>query len=329
MKIINKLQYILLYLISVLIIGATTIITGDVGLNLFKQPSFYINQLLVDAAILCVTLATVYAYVDRFKETCEEYIENIKYISEFAKGKSNIPSIFSRFLESLNEKRKLRQYEHNIKRALFKLENKRLFILFGPRKYKEKDFYIWNHGTLDEKMNNEYCKKRITLEDKLTKEFIDRNFDYMVIKYDKVTTEVVLGGFYKDKDNNKANDFITKSPEGEVVSYKLPRLLLSFGVMFILSSLVFGEADFSVNALIMVGIKLVTLIWNTYTAIRYAKEFSNTVTLKDTRFRKGIILEYEKWLNQEAAKVAEKDKAEVKAKETKHEPGTQLVVVDK
>ena len=42
---------------------------------------------------------------------------------------------------------------------------------------------------------------------------------------------------------------------------------------------------------------------------------SPIVTLKDSRFRKGIILEYEKWLQQEAAKILEQDKKDIIDKE--------------
>jgi hypothetical protein len=85
--------------------------------------------------------------------------------------------------------------------------------------------------------------------------------------------------------------------------------------MFFLSSLVFGEITLNTNTIINFCIKVLVLVWNSYTSLRFAKDFSQSVTLKDTRFRKGIILEYEKWLQQEAAKVLEQDKTEVLKKE--------------
>ena len=314
MKIINKLQYIFLFVLSFVIVGAAAIVTGDIGFNIFKDPSFYINQLLTDAAILCITFATLYAYVDKFKETDVEYLSNIEYIRNFATSKNNIPSILSRFLESLNRKRKIKQFEHNLRRQLFALEN--------SKKYKEEDFYIWNHGTQEEKLANEYCKKRMSLEEQLTKEYIEKVIDIKLIKYDKITSEIILGGFYKDSDNDSPNDFITKNPDAKVIKHKVPQLLLSFSLMFILSSFVFGGLVFNTNTIVNFCIKVLILIWNSYTALRFAKDFAQSVTLKDTRFRKGIILEYEKWLQQEAAKVMEQDKAAVAIKESAKEVTT-------
>ena len=315
MKLINKLQYIFLFFLSFVIVGAAAVITGDIGFNIFKEASFYINQLLTDAAILCVTFATLYAYLDKFKETDVEYLSNIEYIRVFATGKNNIPSILSRFLEAMNRKRKIKQFQHNLRKELYLLENKRKFKWFGPKIYTEKDYYIWNHGTIEEKKANEYCSKRMFIEEQLATEFIEKNIDIKFIKYDKITSEIILGGFYKDGDNNKPNEFITKHPEARVAKHKIPQMLFSFSLMFFLSSLVFGDIVINTNTIINFCIKVLVLVWNSYTSLRFAKDFAQSVTLKDTRFRKGIILEYEKWLQQEAAKVLEHDKAEVAKKE--------------
>lgn len=305
MKIIDKLQYIFLFLLSFIIVGAAAVITGDIGFNIFKEASFYINQLLTDAAILCVTFASLYAYLDKFKETDAEYLANIEYIRIFATGKNNIPSILSRFLETINRRRKIKQFEHNLKEELFYLENRKRFKWLGKKLYTEKDLYIWNHGTHEEKMANDYCKKRIAIEEQLNPDYIENNIDIKYVKYDKITSEIILGGFYKDSDNRNPNEFITKNPEVKVAKHKIPQLLYSFALMFLLSSFVFGEIVINTNSIINFCIKVLILLWNTYTSLRFAKDFALSVTLKDTRFRKGLILEYEKWLAQEAAKAKE------------------------
>jgi hypothetical protein len=302
MKIINKLQYIFLYILSFIIIGATTILTGQLGLNALRDPSYYINQALTWAAILCVTFATLFAYIDKFKETNIEYLANEQYISDFASSKQNVPSIVSRFLEPFNRKRKIKQFKYNIHKKLYNLENKKMFGFFGPRRFNEKDLHIWNHGTEEEKKSNKYCNKRTILEEQLNEEFIENSIDKTFIKYDAVTTTIIFGGFYQNKDNESPNDFITKHQGKKIAKYKVPQLLYSFALTFILSSLVFDEFAFNASNLINLTIKIMILLWNCYTTLRYAETFSQSVTLKDSRFRKGVILEYEKWLQQEAAR---------------------------
>lgn len=308
MKLISKLQYLFLYVLSLIIIGASTILTGKIGLSILKDPSYYINQGLTWAAILCVTFATMFSYIDKFKLTNTEYLANEKYISDFASSKQNVPSIVSRFLEPLNRKRKTKQYKYNLHKKIYRLENKKKFGFFGPRVFKDKDFYIWNHGTLEEKQKNKYCSKRLYIEEHLTEEYIEENIDRLFVRYDKITTNILFGGFYQNKDNDSPNDFITKNQAGKIARYKIPQLLYSFAITFILSSLIFDGFAFNATNLINLAIKLIVLLWNCYTTLRYAETFSQTVTLKDSRFRKGLILEYEKWLQQEAAKLNKQDK---------------------
>lgn len=308
MKIVSKLQYAFLYILSFIIIGASTILTGEVGIEVLKDPAYYINQGLTWAAILCVTFATMFAYIDRFKITNAEYLANEKYISDFASSKQNVPSIVSRFLEPLNRKRKIKQFKYNLHKKLYKLENRKRFGFFGPRVFKDKDFYIWNHGTLEEKSKNKYCSRRLRIEEQLKEDYIEATIDSAFVKYDKITTSILFGGFYQNKDNESPNDFITKNQGGKIARYKIPQLLYSFAITFILSSLIFEGFALNATNLINLSIKVMVLLWNCYTTLRYAETFSYTVTLKDSRFRKGIILEYEKWLQQEATKIIKQDK---------------------
>jgi hypothetical protein len=315
MKVITKLQYIFLYALSLIIIGASTILTGELGFQLLTDPAYYINQGLTWAAILCVTFATLFAYIDKSKETNTEFLENEKYISDFASSKQNVPSIVSRFLEPFNRKRKIKQFTYNLHKQLYKLDNRQKFIICGPRVFNEQDFYIWNHGTLEEKQNNAYCKERLRIEEQLKEEYIEANIDRLVFDYDKVTTNILFGGIYQHSDNESPNDFITKNQGGKIAKYKIPQLLFSFGITLILSSLIFDDFAFNASNLINLAIKLAVLLWNCFTTLRYAETFFYTVTLKDSRFRKGVILEYEKWLQQEAQKVLEQDKLDIAKRE--------------
>ena len=56
---------------------------------------------------------------------------------------------------------------------------------------------------------------------------------------------------------------------------------------------------FNASTIISVLVKSITLLFQAFTTIRYANEWNETVTLKDIRFRKGLIIEYETWVIQE------------------------------
>lgn len=292
MKWLNKLGIVFLYLISIVIIGGTTIITGEIGFNIFRKPSYYLNQVLTWAAIICVTLGTLFSVIDKFVNHNEDYIDCSKVINDFAKSKENIPSILQRFLEILNFNRACRQLEYDIKKKIYKLE----------KHVKPKNLYIWNHGTQEEKLKDKYCSKRIQLEEMLKTNVIEHKVKTSKIKYDKVTSSIILGGFYSKYDNDSPNEFITKFGTEKVIFKKLSTLMFSFAIMTFLSSFIFGPAEFNMGALINFITKLFMLLWHTLTTVRTASSYCKEVVLKDIRLRRGWVSEYRKWLSQEAIK---------------------------
>lgn len=304
MKWINKVYYIAMFAIGLLLISGTDLFTAQIGFNSLKEYTFYIKQLVVYVAIICVTIGTVYSFIDSFKENNKEYLEANNFILEFAGSKENIPSILGKYLEELNRKRKIAQYKFNIKKKLHKLENYHPWYTF-KKTYTDEDIHIWNSGTEEEKQNNHYCRKRALLEEQLSDEFIEKNIDVIHVKYKKVTESVILGGYYEDEDKNGPNEFVTNNLTGKVLRYKVPKILMSFGWTFMLSMVMFEFTSFNVNAIINIATKLGTLAWNAYTASRYAKELTQTTIIKDIRFRRGIIMEYKKWIEQQAGQQKE------------------------
>lgn len=305
MKIFNRLSYIFLYLLGFIIIGVTSFITGDIGLDSFKDASYYIDNLLTYVAIICIIVATLLKIIDDFEKTNVEYLECQTTISEFARGKTFVPSILSKYCEILNIKRKEKQFIHNLRKEFWKID-----------KYAtDQDFHIWNHGTEEEKLNNEYCRKRKIIEEKLTREWLDKNLPLMRVEYDKITSGLILGGYFSDEENSQANEFITKHKAKRVAKDKLSTLLLSFGISSFASCLVLNF-EFTASGMINVIVKCLILCWHTFMTIRYANDWTIQVTLKDIRFRKGLIQEYEKWIIQEVkaqeeAKQLEESKQEL------------------
>lgn len=288
MKLFNKLSYVFLYFLGFVIIGVTSFITGKVGINTLKDASYYIDNLLTYVAIVCIIVATLLKIIDDFERTNPEYLECQTTISDFARGKTFVPSILSKYCEILNAKRKEKQFIHNIKKSFWKLDKKATDI----------DFHVWNHGTEEEKLKNDYCRKRKIIEEKLSKEWIEKNIHLTSVRYDKITSGLILGGYFSEEENNQPNEFITKNKAKRIAKDKLSTLFLSFGISSFTSSLILNF-QFSASGLINVIVKCLILCWHTFMTIRYANDWTVQVTLKDIRFRKGLIQEYEKWIVQE------------------------------
>lgn len=283
MRLFTKIQYYLLFAIGFIMAGLTSFIVGDVKLANLQNASYYISTLLTYVAFLCIVASTVLKKVDDFTATDEEYITLDKGIRHFAMNTYR-PTAFSKFLAKLNLDRKKRQFHYDTTKALQLLDDTAT----------DKERAIMVIGTEEEKRNCDYCYKREAYIKQLDPDWIDSNVAFLSVKYDKVTYDIILGGFYtKNKDG--VNPFITKNKALKMVRDRAPGMLLSFAVMTFVSAMVLDIA-YSPNAVLQLIVKMMALLWNLYTALRYADQWIQTVTLKDIRFRHGIVAEYNAWV---------------------------------
>jgi hypothetical protein len=315
LSIIEKLQFVAILIFSLFLIAGVDLMTADLGWGLITDPYFYISNVVSATALLLITFGTVYLVIDNSKATSELYIQSKEKIDSFAVSKKNIPSVLSKFLEQLNRKRKITQYEHNIIVKLYNLENKRKWYSYipvvkwfvkNPFHYTEEEMHIWNYGTDEEKQKSAYCRKRKMYEEQLNPELIQKIIDVKYVKYDKITTATILNDTYSNSLNVQVNDFVTKNENGQIIKYKVPMLLLSFGFTFLLTSLVLDGFKINFMAFVTISAKLVTIVWNVFTSYRYAKKHFNNITLHDVLFRCSILEEYDKWLNEVIEKQEEK-----------------------
>lgn len=287
-KFYRRTQYIILYIISLVLIGVTSLIDKDSGINFGNLQSFtwYVDQIITSFAIITTVMATVYMIVDNFKNSDKEYLKIEQDLKDFA-DKEYVPTLFARFLEYINPKRKRLQHEHNTKKQLYLLD----------KKVKDTDLFIWNNGTQEQKRKNAYCRNRIKYEERLTEEWISKNLSSIYVSFDKVTSALVLGGYFSKEENNSPNEFITKYTETKIIKDKLPTLILGIAITSIASSIIVTLL-FDDSALLSVITKVFVLLFQIYNSIKYANDWTIRITLKDARFRKSVASEFKIWLKQ-------------------------------
>jgi hypothetical protein len=305
LKAAEKLQFFALILLSLLLIAGVDLITANVGWNQVTNPYFYISNIVTDVALLLITFGTVYLVLDYLKEHNEVFIAAKKFVDDFAISTRNVPTILSKFLEQLNRKRKINQYEYNILFKLYKLENRKKWYAYlpiikwfvkNPNYYTEEEMHVWNYGTDEEKAKSQYCRKRKMYEEQLDKDLIEKIIDMQYVKYDKVTSATILSDYYNKGNEAQVNDFVTKNETAQIARYRVPLLILSFGFTFLIASLVLDSINLNWLALITISSKLLTIAWNVFTSYRYAKKHFNGITLHDVLFRRSLIVEYDKWV---------------------------------
>ncbi len=289
MKIFEKIQYYLLFTIGCVMVGLTSFITGDVSLSNLQSASYYISTLLTCLAFFLIVASTVLKKVDTFTSTDEEYLTLENSIKHFALNTYR-PTAFATFLAKINLDRKKRQFHHDI--------TKSLQLLDDTATDREKTIMVI--GTPEEKRTCDYCLKRDAYLKQLDPAWIQDNIETLSVKYDKITYDIILGGFYS-KSKDGVNPFITKSKTRKMIRDRAPSMLASFAVISLISAMVFDMA-YSPNAVLQLVVKVLGLLWNIYTGMRYSREWIQTVTLKDMRFRGGIVAEYNAWILKEYGK---------------------------
>jgi len=278
---IRKAQIVIFYLTSLALIGVTSALSGGVGFNFWKDTTWWINQALSYGAVTSVIIGTLMAVVSSKMEKDEEYQEIGNFISTFSRNRFR-PSIWSRFALEFNRQRKRNKFSTRMKNKLSKIEDKA----------KQKDFNAWDSG---DRKDNKYCRQRHYYETKIARALDCNNIDNFKIKYDKVTSDLILGGDFHSQKLDDEDSFVTKSKGWKVVKDKLPSMLISFGLMTFASS-VFVDLSYNDTFVLNSLVKLVSLFWNIGQMIPYGEAYFITVVLKDMRFRKGVIQEYDTWV---------------------------------
>jgi hypothetical protein len=137
-------------------------------------------------------------------------------------------------------------------------------------------------------------------EKRLEQSWIEKNLTSINVPYDKITSSLVLGGYYSSSENNSPNEYVTKFTETKIVKDKAPVLIIGIAISSMASSIVVTLL-FDDAALLSVITKLFVLLFQVYNSIKYANDWNVRITLKDIRFRKAVTQEFKVWLKQQAA----------------------------
>lgn len=253
-------------------------------------------------AIAMYIAATMSLEINKFKTTNEQYKTLKENIAEFAKT-TYVPTIFNQYCTIKNKERKLHAYKNKINKQWNKLERFQTY----------KNYEIW-HSYINALAqdpntpvpNNWYCKKRKRLEEKMTQEYIDTHINKVHIKFNALSSGVVLGGKVSANIDDYEDEFITKHKAMIVVADRAPHYMFMMAIMSFASSLAVEafSITLSVAGALLFAFKIITKICSMVFAIigtiKYAAGYNDTVTLKDIIFRWGVCHEFSNWAKQRA-----------------------------
>ena len=282
------LPHIFFYLIIGIMIGLNDVVRGEFGVSRFFDPSFYSDLFILYGAAVLTLLTTIDIYVEKYIQTeprVKELQSGIKYMLD-----KKIEGDFPVFMTEYNMKRKEKEYIHHVNELIENLDE-----TLGV---KDNNKWIYYKGTKAQKAENKYCIKRAELEEMKSKKEIERVVKFTNFKFDRIPETFVKTGA---KQKKKTIHGITVESKGRKLFRDLsPRLILGLTWTILVSSFVWDLVEFDARTLFTVATKMILIVWNFITAIKYATyDYGPDKILVDLQMRRDIMCEYITWKGEE------------------------------
>ena len=307
----KDIQIIFVYGFAIIFVGIMELLgieqtMGDSSLKF----SLEFDRLLRRAPLLLASYASIAAYtaatlakaVSEFKEASDDYKDLEKKIANFAQNEYR-PTIFKRFCLHVNKKRKMNAWKAKIYKQWTKLE----------KKETENDLAAWDEWQKEKKekgnahlpTENEYCLERARLERLTSEEYLEENVERLRVKYDAITSSVVLGGTKSSVDDITTDEYITKNKGLVVMADRAPTYMLSIALITMVTTILVDSFELEMHwtawllFVLKFSSKIFAMIWTIYNVKKYAETYNVKVTLKDIRFRWGMCCEHNQWVRQQ------------------------------
>ncbi len=282
---------VLMFILSIFIFGLMDLFIFGFDSSYIATATFWLPMLTRTFANGLILVSTVVSHINQLTDANEQ-IKHYKNFITLAAEK-DIKTDFVEFIAEENLATKIKSYKAKINSKIIKLE----------KRASAKDLDQWRiyqeKGVINDIEASKYCKyvyKRQKLLSKLTHEYIDENIDYIQIKYEIITRNMILSGC--ESKNKESSKYSLINENKKMIRDLFPRFLITMGFTLILASMVPEINKTSLSDLsfwIKFAVNLVTLIFNYFTGTTYAKTFVDTVIIGNYLTRKRAIEDYKTW----------------------------------
>lgn len=220
----NKLKFQISYIPNYLIILLGLALLGFYNLILVEfDLTKFINKLPEIVCRLLSLIMLLFAWSNLVYEN--KKLKNVEFIElhvENKKRESEIKSNINEYAAIDNFKRKKEVFLKKITKDLYKLD----------KKASSTDNYIFYYGTLDEKIKNKYCVKKMNLMKKQTDEYINKNLKIEKVKFNPI--EIV--DLYQPRESLlNGYDDLKKRKATKQLRLMFPKIILAAALSIMLS----------------------------------------------------------------------------------------------
>lgn len=313
--------YIILYIISVTLVGTLDTVKGTFDFTRITEPDFWKVFVTLNAANWIGLLSTFSLRLAKILEEKERLFQEQKNVKidlitdayirlkrALIYALNRLDAAIKLWLAKFNRERKIRAYKRKYQKKLTRLENRARYedkaiydILVKlkedetaeyPEELKKymkfkfwKIFVPWKWFSSWKR----YFRKRRRLDQLLSDEYIDRNIDYMNVKFSRIGENFLRAGVI---GGNQDEDNVPRSAFNKKFFDLLPRFLIGTSLTLFISSFFFEAVTPTWTMLVSVGMKLALLLWNIISGRAYAETFFKEHVVYHEQMRLNILTQF-------------------------------------
>lgn len=274
---LSFLPYVLMYLVSLLLIGMGRLVTAEFSVEYLRSAAFWYDLIITNVANLMVLVATVWMWGERFDQTDEVIRKKNAQIQDCVDR--DLGPDFDAYLAEINRAAKIRAWKRLVYRRRQRLE----------RRMRDRDRRAWQ--TEEGRRRNRKCKRLAALNRALTDEYIEANIEELKVRYEVLTRAVVTSGHASREERDE--QFVNGS--AELVRVLIPRVLIGIAGVCFVSSFMPRLRQFDPVMLVDIGVKVMALCYNWLVGTSYARRFRENITIANLDTSLGIITRYLQW----------------------------------
>ena len=280
----HEIPYIVIMFISIALTGILNFIKFGWSWETLKSASFWGDTALTTISNMLMAISSTLMSSDNIlldinKGLGKQAFELENKINEV---RLSIKNDIDLFLADINRERKIKAWENKINKELLLVKNR----------FTEKD--TLEYANYMKKLPYKATwnvKKRIKLEQQLEKDYIEKNFYILNVKYNVITRRMIENGaLTTEQDGTLAKN--TKV----LVNGLLPKFILSISITVFMSSFLYDlREDMTWVVVFPILIKLMTIFFNYMYGRNFAPSYVEQTTINNLLVRREWLTKYADW----------------------------------
>jgi hypothetical protein len=275
-KIGRALPYAILYIAAVAIVGLFNILTIEYQDDILSSAEFWNRVVSQNLANLLVLIATVSMYIVKFTETDTEY-KGLKSTVDTS-VRTDLDSAFGTWVFNTNKLEKIAAYRAKVQNKISKEE----------LKAKPKDIEAWYFGTAEDKKKSKYCRKRVSLEESIMVERLEKMILALSVDYDEIDRSFVeTGEVIRGEKKNTRQDTL-----GRKIQDNYAQFLFAVGGAAFFNAFLYSADILDTAFWFKLATSLFLIISMFLNGREYARNYVKQVMVVDLNTRYNIIKDY-------------------------------------